>query len=68
MVRFYFKRNTYAWLFKGLEMKVLRYQLQVRMDEAEVLYFHGKLQDAAINEVPTQNIMKMFSCLYRPTK
>ena len=28
-------------------MKVLLYHLQVRMNEAEVMYFHTKLQDAA---------------------
>ena len=28
-------------------MKVLRYYLQVRMNQAELLYFHAKLQDAA---------------------
>ena len=32
------------------------------MDEAEVLYYHAKLQQE--NEVPTRNIMEMFSCLY----
>ena len=29
-------------------MKVLGYHLEVRMSEAEMLYFHAKLQDAEI--------------------
>ena len=33
--------------FRGLNVKMLLYYLQLRMNEAEVLYFHAKLQDAA---------------------
>ena len=42
MACFYFKINTCAWQFMGL----MSY-LQVRMNEAKMLYFHSKLPDPA---------------------
>ena len=50
----------------GRQCESLMSHLQVRINEAEMLYFHPKLPNP--EEVPTWNILEIFSCLCGPTK
>ena len=47
MACFYFKIYTYDWQIYGPQCESLMSHLQVRMNKAEMLYFHSKLPDAA---------------------
>ena len=53
MACFHFKINTCLVIYGS-------YHLQVRMNEAEVLYFHTKLWDAARNEVHHRTSWKCY--------
>ena len=45
----------------GPQCQSLMSHLQVRTNEAEMLYLHSKVPDQ--QEVPTRNILEMFLCL-----
>ena len=51
----------------GSQSETLMNHLQVRMNEAEMLYFHSKLPDPA-RGTNSEHLGNVFSCLCGPTK
>ena len=61
-----FQNKNICLAFYGPKCESLMSHFQVRMNEAEMLYFHSKLPDPARGT--NSNILEMFSCLCGPTK
>ena len=59
-VLLFLKKKQICLAIYGPQFESPMGHLQVRINEAEMLYFHSKLPDP---EVPTWNMLEMFSCL-----